>query len=448
MDEDNERYFPNHKLNRDIGLAEYEFACARVGTTDESITWATNISVAIATAATFAAFKLNDYAQEITDAGAEESTLRLIAHGAIIAFSLLSIVHLSYLHKARVFASRKVIVLRRMLGVSYGDTSLVLPNWRLEGADNPFAIILAPGILSYQIYPVHMVLIASFVSTFLLGSELCGLINSSSFFNYLPDISPTILGIAFYLIGIFVFRWQLRESDENLWLWLSKVAGIFLRIPVTSGVNTTIYNIKLAIAESERLKTDLVDLRKIAVFIEDGEFQSHSGINWKGVARAVGSKIWGKSSGGGSSITQQLARSNFITKLSPAIRRKVVETLLAKWINSVWPKAVQLDAYLVTARYDRGVYGVQAAYRHFFGEAPKHVERWKAFVLVERLGNVRSRFIGVRVREQLRRCLTEKLLTEDDARLALSFYEKMIEDQVLQAHNQPTPEQVRAALSL
>lgn len=279
MGEDNERYFPNHRLKPDIGLAEYEFACARVGTTDESITWATNISVAISTAATFAAFKLNDYAVEIASAGTEESTLRLIAHCAILAFSFLSIVHLSYLHKARVFASRKIIVLRRMLGVSYGEASLVLPNWRIEGADNPFAISLAPGFLSYQTYPIHMVLVASFVSTALLGSQLCGIINASLGYYFSPDISPSNLGIVCYLIGLFVFRWQLRESDENLWLWLSKAAAQILRVPVTTGVNTTVYNIKLAIAESERLKTDLIDLREIAVFMEDGEFQSHSGIN-------------------------------------------------------------------------------------------------------------------------------------------------------------------------
>lgn len=160
------------------------------------------------------------------------------------------------------------------------------------------------------------------------------------------------------------------------------------------------------------------------------------------------SKIRRRFSGGGSSITQQLARSNFIIKLSPTIRRKIVETLLAKWINSVWSKGVQLDAYLVTARYDRGVYGVQAAYRHFFGEAPKRVEKWEAFVLVERLGNVRSKFIGLRVREQLRRCIGAKVLTEDDARLALNYYDKMMALHFVQAQNQPTPEQVRIELSL
>jgi penicillin-binding protein 1A len=448
VDEDSERYFPNHKLKPDIGLAEYEFACARVGKTDESITWATNISVAIATAATFAAFRLNDYAQEIANAGTEESTLRLIAHCAILAFSLLSIVHLSYLHKARVFASRKIIVLRRMLGVSYGESSLVLPNWRIEGADNPFAIRLAPTFLSYQTYPVHMVLVASFVSTLLLGSELCSKINSSLVHSFLPHVSPGYLGIFFYFIGLFVFRWQLRESDENLWLWLSRIVAYILRVPVTAGINTKVYGIKLAIAESERLRTDLKNLREIAVFLEDGEFWSHSGINWKGVARAVESRLQRKFSGGGSSITQQLARSNFITRLSPTIRRKLVETFLAKWVNSVWSKGVQLDAYLVTARFDNGVYGVQAAYRHFFGEAPKHIERWEAFVLVERLGNVRSKFIGLRVREQLRRCIVAKVLTEDDARLALGYYEGMMNIHFVQAEDQPNPEQVRIDLLL
>lgn len=447
MSEENERYFPQHKIEPEIGLAEYNFACARVGSTDESITWATNITVLISSAAVFAAFKTSEYKLAIASAGTDEKTFRVIVLISILTFSILSIIHLSYLHKSRIFASRKVIVLRRMLGVSYGESNLVLPSWRIEGADNPFAIVLFPGFASYQSFPIHMVLVSAFTSTFLLGNSAIDLfsIEFPQTLTLLND--PLTLGATWYLVGLLVFRWQLREVDENLNLWISLLTARLLRVPITAGINTTIYRIKLDIAEAKRIHSDFVCIDKIAVFLEDGEFFTHKGVNWKGVARALFARLRGKFAGGGSSITQQFVRSNFITRLSPTFRRKVVEMLLAHWIESVWSKRQILDGYLVTARFDRSVYGFHRAFRYFFGDSPKLVEPWEAFILVERLGNIKGQFLGNRVRELLRRIVSAEIISTDDQESVLNYYHEMTGHHFTVHPGQPTPKQVLESLS-
>ncbi len=446
MSPENERYFPNHKIEPEIGLAEYNFACARVGSTDESITWATNITALISTAATFAALKTSEYKVELATAGTNEETLRLIVLCSILLFSFLSIVHLSYLHKSRIFASRKVIVLRRMLGVSYGENNLVLPNWRIEGADNPFAIKIFPGFFSYQSFPVHMVLLSALTSTFLLGPSAMIVVAAETSLPQLEGFRPIYFGFIWYLLGLSFFKWQLREVDENILLWLSLLIARLLNVEITTGLNTSIYGIKLDIAEAKRLHSDFACIDKVAVFLEDGEFFEHSGINWKGVGRAIYARMKKKFAGGGSSITQQFVRSNFIVRLSPTVRRKIVEMLLAKWIESVWSKRQILDGYLVTARYDRSVYGFHRAFRHFFSDSPKLIEPWEAFILVERLGNVRGQFRGKRVRELLRRAISSALISMDDVEKILKYYNSMLDRHFELPLDHPTPIEVLASL--
>ena len=281
MSHDSERYFPQHKIEKDIGLAEYNFACARVGSTDESVSWATNTTALIATAATYAALEASKYKIELEVVGANGTTFKTIVLLAILLYSILAIVHLSYLHKSRVFASRKVIVLRRILGVSYGEQNLVLPNWRIEGADNPFAIKLFSGFFSYQSFPIHMVLFSAMVSIYLLGSSSVLPIISRFLSCENEQSSLFCIGAIWYGLGLFVYRWQLREVDENLFLWIALTFAFCLRVPTTSAVNTTLYGIKLDIAEAKRLHADFSCMDQFSVFIEDGEFFKHKGVNWK-----------------------------------------------------------------------------------------------------------------------------------------------------------------------
>lgn len=449
MNEENERYFPNHRIEKDIALAEYNYATSRINSDEQALSWATNTTVLMSTVVSYLSFQARDIDGTLQLIGTSHESFIGLVWISILMFSFFSIIHITHLHKSRIHSSRKVIVLRRMLGVSYGDSTLVLPNWRVEGADNPFAIKLFPGFLSYRAFPVHIVLLAALIATYMFSSSIFMLLTKHFGSGVtVPEQSPIYLGMLWYVFGLCVFRYQLVEPDEGLMLWIAKAAASLLRIRVTDGFFTKLYGIKLDVAEAKRLRTNFEPVKRIALHIEDRQFFTHKGINWRGVARAIKGKMTGVGLGGGSSITQQFSRSNFIVGPKASLSRKIIETLLAKWIESKWNKVQILEAYLCTARFDYGVYGVHRAYRRFFVDEPDSIENWEAFILIERLGNIRGRFIGNRVRELLHSCIEGQVISREDAIKALDYYDGMVGVHFDLIDGMPTPKDLIKQLSL
>lgn len=438
-----ERYYPNHSLQRDIGLAEYELASQRLSNQNQALSWSTNVSSIIATIVGFASFKVSDHigkGNELPLAPNEIKSLFLIL---ILFISFLATSHIANLIKSQTFSERKIIVIRRMLGVSYGENTLVLPNWRIEGADNPFSIHLNPGIFSHKTFPVWIIITSNTASIIFLGGALTDYLNRewnlSSTPEYINSTTLLLFWLSFLLLS---FRRQLNEANENFWLWASKILAKIFSVPLSKNFEQKIYHIRLDIAELHRVKTDIKHLRNFAVDIEDKEFLSHGGINWKGIARAGLNWIKRGKRSGGSSITQQFCRSNFITELKPTFGRKIVEMLLAKWIECLWSKEEILEAYIASVRFDSGVYGAHRAYKHFFQDKPTKIQEWEAFILIERLGNIRGNFLGNRVREILKGQIERGLISRADAEKSLKFYDEFQSEHFKCTPGQPTPTEI------
>jgi penicillin-binding protein 1A len=424
---DNERYFPNHALEHDIGLAEYNLAASRLSTEEQALNWSTNTTVLVATAVGFVSFRASEYEKAINEAGISDQGFKTFFLICVIFFGFLSINHIANLIKSRVFSERKIITLRRMLGVKYGQQSLILPNWRLEGADNPLSIRLFSGYFSFRAFPIHVLLIVISFSIVILSPEASRYISKSEFLlGIRAERTGIFLAAIWCIAGLLVYRRALNEANEGGWLYIARFAAKFLGITLVSNFEIAIYNVKLEIAEIVRIKTSLDLAKKLAIFIEDRSFASHRGINWRGVARVIWRRFRRKSAGGGSSITQQLARSQFIVRPSLSIRRKIVEMLIAKWLESIFPKEEILVAYLATSRFENGVYGFHRALAHFFSGKSLEVAPWQAFVLIERLGNVRGRFLGRRILQIGRAAIAEKVLTKEDFISAIEYYESQI----------------------
>lgn len=101
---------------------------------------------------------------------------------------------------------------------------------------------------------------------------------------------------------------------------------------------------------------------------EDADFYSHPGIDPKGVARAVFRNIFhGWGSQGASTLTQQLARTLFLTPEKRLVR-KLKEALLAIEIEQRFSKDQILALYCNQMYFGHGLYGVEAAARFFFGK--------------------------------------------------------------------------------
>ena len=120
---------------------------------------------------------------------------------------------------------------------------------------------------------------------------------------------------------------------------------------------------------------------------EDARFYEHSGVDAKSLARvAVKSLLLGNSSsGGGSTISQQLAKNLFPRQdyfiLSMPIN-KIREMIIASRLEEVYEKDKILELYINTVPFGENVFGIGAASQRFFQTSPKEIEVEKAAVLV------------------------------------------------------------------
>jgi len=442
-----ERFYATHKFNGDIGLAEYELAAKRLDAEEKAFLWATNTTSLLAPAIWFFGYQLHvDWATN----GVQSDVLPMITTAFIIFstfFSIMSIKHVASSRRNRVFAERKIVLLRRSMGVRYGKNSLVLPSWRLEGADNPFGLPLFPGYFSYSSFPVFLLLSFSALSITLLFDNIpLGGFSTKDFELINPSQTAMCAGAVWFVIGILIFRLSLKEKNENVILWGTRVTSFLTRIPLVCNVEYKLYRAKLEISEAARIgaRTDIIV--PFALSIEDQSFYRHRGINWRGVARAGWQFARRRRISGGSSITQQCARTNFIEKFSPAWRRKIVEFPLARWLESVLSKEEIIRIYLTTSRFDRGVYGFHRALRHFF-PAEREIDQAISFILIERLGNTRSLFLAGRIQQLLQRLVSEGLMDIDDVKRVGLLYDQLINDQKIINDDAVTPSDIVAYIA-
>ena len=105
--------------------------------------------------------------------------------------------------------------------------------------------------------------------------------------------------------------------------------------------------------------------------IEDFDFYQHSGINYRAVFRAALANVnSGSIEGGGSTITQQLVKSNLLTS-EQNLGRKIPEAFLARRLETFYTKDELLERYLNSTYFGSNSYGVQAAAETYFGKDVK-----------------------------------------------------------------------------
>jgi membrane peptidoglycan carboxypeptidase len=118
---------------------------------------------------------------------------------------------------------------------------------------------------------------------------------------------------------------------------------------------------------------------------EDADFYSHSGVDPAAVFRAMVSNARGESQGG-STITQQLAKLNYVGS-SHSVFRKFKEVLYASKLESRYSKNQLLERYLNQVYFGEGAYGISLASQTFFGVTPDKLSPAQAATLA---GKIRS----------------------------------------------------------
>ena len=111
------------------------------------------------------------------------------------------------------------------------------------------------------------------------------------------------------------------------------------------------------------------NLQNATIAIEDSRFYSHSGVDARGIARAIWRDVrGGKLAEGGSTITQQLVRNVCLTH-SKTFKRKIEEAALAIRVERSLSKDEILELYMNQIYYGGGAYGVEAASQAYFGKS-------------------------------------------------------------------------------
>ena len=129
------------------------------------------------------------------------------------------------------------------------------------------------------------------------------------------------------------------------------------------------------------------DLVKALIATEDVRFAEHSGIDAQGLFRAVVKRgiLMQKSGGGGSTITQQLAKQLFSPSVDNVMERlfqKPIEWVIAVQLERYYTKEEIINMYLNKFDFLYNAVGIQSAARVYFGKTPKTLKIEEAATLV------------------------------------------------------------------
>ena len=184
----------------------------------------------------------------------------------------------------------------------------------------------------------------------------------------------SFLGFAF-TAGVFLFLAGAAGVGYFLWV-ISKDLPDYDKLatykpPVITRVQAGDGRLIAEFAKERRIYVPVQDMPKLVInaFLaaEDQNFYEHSGLDFRGILRAVYNNVTKKKKEGASTITQQVAK-NFLLTSEQSYLRKAKEAILAIRIERAYTKDRILDLYLNQIYLGAGAYGVAAAGLRYFGK--------------------------------------------------------------------------------
>jgi len=149
------------------------------------------------------------------------------------------------------------------------------------------------------------------------------------------------------------------------------------------------------------LKRDYVSWNQInysvklaAIASEDQAYPDHSGFDWDAIEKSLKPKKKNKKTkiplgGGASTITQQTAKNVFLWQGGSITKfiRKIPELYFTKLIEWIWGKERILEVYLNVIEMGPGIFGIQAAAKHYFNKDASKLTRAEAAMIIASLPN-------------------------------------------------------------
>lgn len=177
------------------------------------------------------------------------------------------------------------------------------------------------------------------------------------------------------ITSLYLFFLAKQANVSNLESGLKQVTTIYDSSSEKAG---TLYSQKGTYVELDKISPNI---QKAVVATEDKRFYTHHGYDIRGILRAfLGILKNGHISGGGSTITQQLAKNAYLTQ-KQTFTRKARELFLAIELEKKYSKNEILTMYLNNAYFANGVWGVEDASMKYFGKPASEVTVGEAAIL-------------------------------------------------------------------
>ena len=180
-------------------------------------------------------------------------------------------------------------------------------------------------------------------------------------------------GLAFGIFCYFFYNWVKADVSKQTYINLDDYALDLTSVIYYQDRETGEWEeLQKLYATQNRVWTDYEKIPKELVFacvsIEDKRFYEHEGVDWLRTVRACASMFIGKSSFGGSTITQQLIK-NLTGNEEVTVRRKLTEIYRALRLEEDYPgKERIMEMYLNTIYFGERCFGVEAASLNYFGK--------------------------------------------------------------------------------
>uniref|UniRef100_UPI0039A724D3 monofunctional biosynthetic peptidoglycan transglycosylase n=1 Tax=Ornithobacterium rhinotracheale TaxID=28251 RepID=UPI0039A724D3 len=148
--------------------------------------------------------------------------------------------------------------------------------------------------------------------------------------------------------------------------WVYALILIFVNPPITI---TQISNLSEGFSRTQLSYNEIPTNAKWAVIAaEDQKFAKHRGFDWDEIKTAYEKNQAGKKLRGGSTLSQQTAKNVFLWQGRTWLR-KGLETYCTFIIETLWSKQRILEIYLNNAEMGKGVYGIEAAAKYYYGKS-------------------------------------------------------------------------------
>ncbi len=131
------------------------------------------------------------------------------------------------------------------------------------------------------------------------------------------------------------------------------------------------------------------NLKRAVIASEDSKFSQHDGFDWEGIEKAYEKNLKkGKLVAGGSTISQQLAKNLFLNS-GRTPWRKGEEAIITLMLEKMMSKRRILEIYLNVIEWGNGVFGAEAAARHYYNTSAAGLGKTQSAKLAAMVPNPR-----------------------------------------------------------